>query len=305
MHEIDVRNLDLNLLVALDVLLEEQHVTKAAARLGRSQSAVSHALARLREHLGDPILARVGGRMEPTPRGRQLAPELKRVLQTLDRILTSDLGWDPAASTRTFRLVAPDFLAAILPELAASMSAVAPDAQLELVAPARGLLRDIALGRFDLAVAPQRLPLEEGVVRRGSLVLPWSVFARRDHPATEEWGLEGWLAYSHVRVRTPAAGAGPIDEVLERLGLRRRLGPLLPHFMLAPALLAATDMLLTVPRGVLAGVAERFELVELPCPVEVPPLRLAVYESRLSASDPALSWFRGEVERALSRCFGP
>ena len=101
MREIDIASTDLNLLVVLDVLIQERNVTRAAKRLHRTQSATSHALGRLREQLGDPILVRVGGEMRPTPKAERLAGEVSRILRTIGRVLAQESAFEPATTDRS------------------------------------------------------------------------------------------------------------------------------------------------------------------------------------------------------------
>lgn len=303
MHDIDLRQIDLNLLVVLDVLLQERHVTRAAARLHRTQSATSHALNRLRTQLDDPILVRVGGEMRPTPRAERIAPEVRRLLHSIARVLSHDDVWTPATSDRVFTIVGPDFMTAALPRLLAGMSAVAPRSNVELLAPAREMLRDIAEGRFDLAFGPADLPGAEGVIAETIATLPWAVFARRGHPAIERWGVDAWTAHPHIRIRTDSRRLGPVDVAVRMAGVERHRGPVLPHFLLAPPLLTRSDLLLSVPYGVLADIADRFDLVALPMPVPIKPLKMALFRSARLAHDAALDWFVGQVRPALSETF--
>ncbi len=126
MHQIDLSDIDLNLLVVLDVLLEERNVTRTAERLHRTQSAMSHALGRLREQLQDPILVRVSGQMRPTPKAGRLQPEVRRLLRSIERMLSDREQFDPQLSRRIFTVVAPDFVATVLPALMQSILREAP-----------------------------------------------------------------------------------------------------------------------------------------------------------------------------------
>lgn len=299
MHDIDLASFDLNLLFVLDVLLQEQHVTRAARRLGRTQSATSHALARLREQLDDPLLVRVGGEMRPTPRATQLAPELRRLLRAIEHTLATEAEWDPSTTERTFTIVGPDFMSAVLPMLAARFAERAPHADLELVAPSHTVFRDVAEGRYDLAVAPvgQRV---EGLIEAPVAALPWVVFARAEHPATAAWDLDAWLAYPHLRIRTFSPRLGPVDAALAELGRDRTMGMALPHFTLAASMLARTDHLLTVPRGALADLAERYGLRQLPCPIDLPPVELVVYRSATLGTDLAIGWLEEQLRAAVA-----
>ena len=299
MHEIDLRRTDLNLLVVLDVLLQERSVTRAAKRLFRSQSAVSHALGRLREQLHDPLLVKVGGEMRPTPRAEQLAPELARLLVSIERVLGEDRAFAPACSRRLFTLVAPDFVAGVFPRLVDAMSVEAPASNVELVQARRGMFRDVADGRYDLAVAPVHGGAIDGLRSARLASLEWAVFARKGHPAAASWSAAAWASYPHIRVRTMPGSMGPVDAASRSVGLSRKSGPYVPHFMLGPQLLAGTDLLMTVPRAALAGVADAFGLIVLPCPVALEPIQFALYWSAQLDRDPAIVWFRETVARMM------
>jgi DNA-binding transcriptional LysR family regulator len=304
MHAFDIARTDLNLLVVLDVLLEERNVTRAARRLGRTQSAISHALGRLRDQLGDPVLVRVGGEMRPTPRAERLAGEVTRILRTIGRVLAHDVEFEPRTTDRVFTVCGPDFVAAAMPTLVAWMARETPAAGIELVPAGSGMFRDVADGRYDVAIAPQRSSASEGLAQEPLGSLGWAVYARADHPAAKRWGVAAWTKYPHVQVRTSSGGESPVDRVARARGLRRRTGTFLPHFLLAPHLLARSDLLFTVPRAVLADVAPRFGLVALPCPLPLPPIALALHWSAQLDRDPALSWFRVVVRDAAREALG-
>ena len=306
MREIDIASTDLNLLVVLDVLLQERNVTRAAKRLHRTQSATSHALGRLREQLGDPLLVRVGGEMRPTPKAERLAGEVPRILRTIGRVLAQEGAFDPATTDRVFTLAGPDFVAATLPVLLAHMVKATPVAGLELVPAGPGMLRDVADGRVDVAVAPTSVSKADGLRSAALVALEWAVYARGDHPAVRAWNAKAWAAYPHVRVRTSSGGESPVDFAARAQKLSRRTGPYLPHFLLAPPLLARTDLLMTVPRAVLADVAPRFGLVALPCPVKLAPIELSMFWSSQLDRDPAITWFRQVLGEAAREVFaGP
>lgn len=303
MHGIDITATDLNLLVVLDVLLQERNVTRAAKRLHRTQSATSHALGRLREQLGDPVLVRVGGEMRPTPKAERLAGEVSRILRTIGRVLAQEGAFDPATTDRVFTLAGPDFIAATLPFLLAHMAKVTPTAGVELVPAAPGMLRDVADGRVDVAIAPASVPKLDGLRSADLVSLDWAVYARGDHPAVRAWGVKAWAAYPHVRVRTSSGAESPVDVAARAQRLSRQTGPYLPHFLLAPPLLARTNLLMTVPRAVLADVAPRFGLVALPCPVKLAAIELSIFWSAQLDRDPAITWFRQAVTAAAAEAF--
>lgn len=303
MHEIDVAKTDLNLLVVLDVLLQERNVTRAGKRLHRTQSAMSHALGRLRDQLGDPILVRVGGEMRPTPKAERLAGEVSRVLRTIARVLAQEGAFDPATTDRVFTLAGPDFVAATLPALLARMATRTPAAGVELLPAGPGMLRDVADGRVDVAIAPTAAPKADGLRSAPLVALDWAVYARGDHPAVRAWNAKAWAAYPHVRVRTSSGGESPVDVAARAQKLTRRAGPYLPHFLLAPPLLVRTDLLMTVPRAVLADVAPRFGLVALSCPLKLAPIELSMSWSAQLDRDPAIAWFREVLRESATEAF--
>lgn len=292
MHEAHLWSLDLNLLVVLEVLLQERSVTRAAARLGRTQSAISHALGRLRDALGDELLVRDGHHMRPTARGEALAEALPRALDGLRRAVREAAPFEPARCARTFRLAAPDFLGGALPELLAAVAAAAPLAQVELHAVGPSALRDLAEGRFDLVVAPP-LPGDRGPVQHAALGgSGWRVYGRPGHPALAEGGAAAWARWPHLQIRTGTGEPGPVDRAAAAAGLRRTIGAVVPHFAMAPAILARTELLLTVPRAALHGLVAAHGLDEAPPPLALPPMPLWLYWSALLGGDGAVAWFR-------------
>ena len=128
MKEIDLRRIDLNLLLVFEVLMAERSVTRAAERLARTQSAVSHSLARLREQLDDPLLVKRAGRMVPSPYALQLADEVRAILRTIERVLAPAAAFDPSRSSRVFRIAAPDFALTLFPALLRRARSLAPQA---------------------------------------------------------------------------------------------------------------------------------------------------------------------------------
>ena len=301
MNSLHLWELDLNLLVVLDVLLHERSVTRAAPRLGRTQSAVSHALNRLREALADELLVRDGHHMRPTARGEALAETLPRALDLLRRTLTDSEPFVPVTCERTFRLAAPDFLGGVLPDLLAEFAAAAPRARVELLAVSAGAVRDVAEGRYDLLVAPL-LPGDRGPVQHELLgASEWRVFARRDHPAFAGWSAEAWARWPHLQIRTGSGEPGPIDRAATAAGLSRTVGAVVSQFAMAPAILARTDLLLTVPRVALHGVVAPHGLEERLAPFDVPAMPLALYWSAVFGGEGAVAWFRRRVADVLQR----
>ena len=300
MNEIDLANTDLNLLVVLDVLLRERSVTATGKRLGRTQSAISHSLARLRDQLEDQLLVRHGNVMQLTPRAERIAPELTRLLKSIGRVLGQEQCFEPATTRRTFAMAVPDFVGTALPDLLTRINTTAPGARVELMSVDRSVFRDLGDGRIDIVVAPP-CTRNDGRVRSSELApLQWAVFAREGHPAIRKWGRRSWAKHPGIFVKTGSDSSNRVERAARESGIKRPKGPIIPSFSLAAPLLAGTDFLLTVPRAVLADAAPRYGLVALPCPIRLDPIVVAVQWSARLDRDPALVWFRDQVLSAMT-----
>lgn len=304
MSEIHLRNVDLNLLVVLDVLLRERSVTRAAERLHVTRSAVSHALGRLREVFGDELLVRDGRRMRPTLRAEGLAETLPRVLQQLERALAGPDPFRPDASTRTFRLAAPDFIAPLVPQLLRDVGRAAPGVRVELVPFSRTAIRELAEGRYDALIAPSGIE-HEGLRGEPLGRWAWGVFGRRDHPAFEDWSLEAWSAYPHLQIRTSVLrGQGPIDRRAAQQGIERVVGAVVPHFTMAAPILAQTNLLLTVPSIIMSRAAQAYDLERHDAPLDLPPMGLSLFRSAAVGDEPGVRWFLDRVAEAAHELGG-
>jgi len=295
MHDVDISRVDLNLLVALDVLLREGNVTRAARRLGRTQPAMSHALGRLRETFEDPLLVRSGRGMIPTPRAEALREPLRRALAELARLLHEGGDFDPAGSTRAFRLVCPDLLAWFLPDLLAAMSRVAPGVTLDVRPPGADLGGSLASA--DLALGASESP-GAGLVRVGLGEVTQVILARRDHPGLSSRGRltkAKWLAYPHIQVGGADASQGFVERALEVAGLRRTVGLRVPGFLVAPEVVARTDFFFAAPRELVEPLASRLDLRMLKPPIPMPPVPVSAFWHERVRADAGHRWFRDIV----------
>src|SRR5688572_16135243 len=219
MHgRMSLAHVDLNLFSVFDAIYREGGITAASKRLHLSQPAVSHALARLRELLGDPLFERQGKAMVPTPRARQLAGSIRHALSELEQSVHGAQPFDPRQAQRSFVVAQRDaHELSFLPQLAASLQALAPQVELRSVRHVRRTLeRDLRSGVIDVALdVPLALPPE---IRRQSLRSePMVVLARRDHPRVRgELSLETYLALEHVLVSGRRHGGGYEDAALSR-----------------------------------------------------------------------------------------
>jgi len=283
--------IDLNLLTALDALLAAQSVTRAARELGRTQPAVSHALRRLRELLGDELLVRTPGGMQPTPRALELRPVVRAAIEAAAAVLQEAPAFDPARAERTFAVAMADqtsFL--LLPPLIARISKEAPGVRIDqrpATVDTLGDDIDLAIGVFrDQPAAARQEPLfrEEfvGVIRRGSAA------------ARGPFDLKRYLALPHLLVAPRGLPGSPLDDALARAGQRRRVVLTVPHFLVAPHVIATTDLVWTAP----SGLARAFG--HLPLAVRELPFRAegftiaARWHARLER-DPGVRWLRGVI----------
>ncbi len=299
----NLASIDLNLLVVLDALLAEQHVSRAALRLNKSQPAVSHALGRLRVLLDDPLLVRRGGKLEVTPFARNLAPELAAILGQLQELLKTP-GFDPAHARRTFRLAMSDYGAALLlPRLIKVLRQEAPQSDLVVSQAGREVMQsqviegeiDLALGVFPerrMDVCDQVLFCEEFVC----------VADKTHFPDSATCSLERYVASSHILVSLHAdhASANEIDVALEQVGAFRRNVLIVPHWSIAVDLVRGTDLILTVARCIVPAQDRLDGLVMFDPPVDIPKFAFRQIWHRRRDSDPAHIWLRQTVARLLA-----
>jgi DNA-binding transcriptional LysR family regulator len=292
MHEIDLARLDLNLLVTFEVLMSEGSVTRAAARLGRTQSAVSHALARLRDQLGDPLLVKVGSGMAPSPFAQSLIEEVRPILRTIARVVAPPEPFEPATSKRVFRLMIADFAPTLLPRVISEVQRRAPGVSVEWLAPTPQTMLAVAESRLDLALVTGSAAVPEGVQRASAGTLHSVTFARKGHPAIAAWGAEAWSRWPHIQVQLGERGKSDVEKAADEHGLKRAVGASVPNFSQVPALLAQTNMLATMTTLVMDGAMERYGLRALQPPLAIRPTSFSFLWSFRLANDPGSRWFR-------------
>ncbi|WKB52223.1 LysR family transcriptional regulator [Eleftheria terrae] len=265
----NLRTIDLNLLVILDALLEEAHVTRAAHRLALSQPATSSALERCRQLFDDPLLQRLGGRMRLTARAEALRGPLKDALAGLKAALEAPAGLAPVS--RSVRIAMADVPAAlVLAGLHRRLQRDMPGLQPVLLPwmGADDALRRLGQGHVDLAVSS--LPSLGGEFRRLELLRERYVVAmRHGHPAARSFDLDRWLAHPHVLVSSRGETFGALDDALVRHGRSRRVGMVVASFLVVPPLLEGSDLIAMLPRHCLpAPAAATLAVFEPPIPVE-------------------------------------
>lgn len=300
MHEIDLTGLDLNLLVTFEVLMTEGSVTRAAQRLGRTQSAVSHALARLREQLGDPLLVKIGSGMAPSPFARDLVEDVRPILRSIQRIVSPPEPFDSTTSKRVFRVAIADFAPTLLPRVLSEVQHQAPGVLVEWLAPAAQTMTAVAEGQLDVALVTASAAVPEGVQRSDAGDLHSVTFARKGHPAIASWGAEAWSRWPHIQVQLGERGKSEVQRAVDEHGVKRAIGASVPNFSQIPALLARTNLLATMTPLVMDGAMERFGLRALEPPILIKPTSFFFAWSFRLANDPGSRWFRTLVMDAYS-----
>ena len=296
MNAIHIEPRDLNLLVVLDAVLTEGSNRAAATRLGVTQSAVSHALARLRHRLKDPLVIPSGGRMVPTPLAESLAPTLRASLEQLGGALRGARGFDPATSQRTFWMSSADLAGmVVLPSLVRELTRVAPGVSVRVRGPGDGKLESLENGTLDVALGifnnvPSAFRLQALFHEKFVCV------ARQGHPVTQgRLTLARYLEYGHILVAPVGSNGSMVDAVLEGMGHSRRVVAAVPHFFLAPFLVAQTDLLLMAPERMARLLAPAFRLELLRPPVEVEGFTVSQLWHERMQRDPAHVWLRKAI----------
>ena len=306
MTRVDLADVNMNLLVALDALLAERGVTGAARRVHVTPSAMSHALAELRELFDDPLLVRAGRGMALTPRAEAVRLPLHRVLLDAQALVRDRAGFDPATAKRNFVIAAPDFLSVLLlPELVAAIAREAPGVTLDIVPSARrGNAWMLETGELDLALGA--VVDEAPGIRRVDLCTEgFACAARVGHPSIAgKLTLDDYVRTPHL-VITLGDNARPtwIDEALAKRGRQRRIALRVRHFMVAPLVVSRTDLLMTGPSMLIRHFAALAPLQVLEPPLPLPTYPEEAYWHERFDADPAHRWLR-ELVRATMRPLG-
>lgn len=298
MNKIDLRKIDLNLLLIFEVLMHERSVTRTAEVLNRTQSTISHALARLREQLNDPLLVKAGGVMQPSPFAVQLAEEVRPILRNIERVLQPHEAFDPHTSTRTFRVAIPDLAPSLFPRIAQAFVEQAPHAVLEWCNVGDKVLTQIAEAQIDVCLAPAHLRAVDGVSHTDMGELQWACYIRRDHPAVEgEWTTQVWQSYPHIAVRVGDTPHNPVGNSSNQAGLLRRVAIWVPKFSAIAPILAQTDLIATMPKILMQDSLDAHGLVQRPVPYQQAPIAQRLYWAARYYNDPANTWIRELVSK--------
>jgi DNA-binding transcriptional LysR family regulator len=292
MQRFDFAKFDLNLLVVFDALMQERHVGRAGEILGLTQPAVSHALGRLRHLVNDPLFVRHAKGMRPTPRAEALADAIAPALHMLRASLRPDERLDVAKVSRTVVIGASDYVdLTLMPPLMNCLRELAPGFDIRLRPISREtVLQDLRRQEIDfaigpLAAAPDALDMIPLFTERLVMI------SRRGHPVLKaELTVETFAALSHLLVSQRGDAFGSVDNVLRELGHSRRIAITVPHFLAAPFIVGATDLVAVLAERVVRRMGEAAGLSVHELPFAVPSWTVGLARLRERPDDPALDW---------------
>jgi DNA-binding transcriptional LysR family regulator len=298
MNSIHAMRLDLKLLEVFEAVAATGSTTLAADRLAISQSAVSHALNRLRNVIGDPLFVRGRGGLAPTPHAVSMIPRVRELVRDARGVM-APFRFDPISSSRHFKVGASDYAAVTtVPELVRRVRAGAPGVVVEVLPISGRVLDDLETGELDIAFIGAEPPSSPFMSRElfrerfVGLLCPL-------HPLAFKAGqgvlsIDDYLAYPHAMVTFRDSRLSPIDAALADMGRTRRVALVTPNFASNITSIAGTDLLMSMPSR-LADIAASHELVRFDLPLIVPDYPYSLIWHRRTDADPACSWLRTQV----------
>ena len=293
---LNLRSLDLNLLVFLDALLGECHVTRAANKIGVSQSAMSNALSRLRHMFKDDLLIRMPKGMEPTPRALELRQAVRDILNQTTRLMTSDAHFEAATSHREFVARMSDLAGSfVLPALMERLGRLSPGVRLDIVHMSLESTVDaLEADRLDIAVSmglTQAHTLCSQVMFTDRMIC----LLRKGHPLLEApLTLDSFLSCGHIRVTMSPTDSRFVDSVLAEQGHRRKVHLNLPHWFLVPQILRQTDLVAVMSERAARHMASD-DMVVRPLPFPTTTFPWALYWHRRHEHSRPHEWLREQV----------
>lgn len=290
----ELKDIDLNLLVVFDRLLVDRRVSIVAEKLGQTQPAISNALNRLRKLLGDELFLRTSKGMEPTSLAVQLAEPIAYALSAIHSTLNQQALFDPEKTNRTFTIGMTDIGEIyFLPRLMDALSGVAPNISINTVRNTAINLKDgMEVGHVDIAVGllPQ---LKAGFFQQRLFEQKYVCLLRKGHPLDKKrMTIKEFTQAEHVVVVSPGTGHAKVDESIERKGIRRNIRLTVPHFVAVGHILSTTDMVATVPERYARQCLAPFNLRFMEHPVALPETGINVFWHAKFHKEPGNQWMR-------------
>ncbi|MBD2252107.1 LysR family transcriptional regulator [Nostoc parmelioides] len=296
-HHINLAGIDLNLLVVFDALMTEQNVTRAALRLGLSQPATSNALARLRNLMEDELFVRKTTGLSPTPKAITLAQQLRPALQQIQSALLEPPYFEPATSDRVFAIGMSDYVEFILlPRLVETVQVIAPNISWQIRSGERQkLLTLLDKGEVDLVcgIFPEKNSLHQEQFLFDEV---YCCLCRQAHPRIgSSLSIEDYLAESHLLVSIQEDRVGRVDTLLAQKNLQRHIAVSIPHFLIAPFILAQSNLLATLPQRVALTFTQSQSLKLLPVPLSMEGFSVFMRWHQSTDNIPADEWLRALI----------
>lgn len=306
-HAFSLNQIDLNLLRTFDALMQERSVTKAAEFLGRTQSATSHSLSRLRYIFKDELFSRDSGVMEPTPRAKELAAVLTRALADIRQVVDRHLNFEPASTFRNFRIGLSDSTSVtILPNLIQNFSAQAPNATLNVLHTKEAEVLDLLKTKQIECAVLGNTSLKGDQIMTVQLSTHKMVCAGwKGNGLLDDLTQERYLSSPHLQISADGRSDGVADIVLRGLGLKRKVIATISHYLVAPWILKGTPLITVFGDEFVFAISEETETKIVPVPFHLPDVRVSMIYERSADGDAGLAWLRGlimataEAQRAL------
>ena len=287
----NLKETDLNLFIAFDVIYTEKNLTKAGQVLGITQPAVSNALSRLRELFGDDLFIRTSKGMIPTPVANQIIKDVRSALSLIQNTISETEKFDPSIAEMTFKISIGDSSEyRLLPLLIKELAEIAPKIKVETyLTPRKDAPRELASGTIDFSIDP---PVHSDPHLRHEKIYEedYVMIVRKDHPILnlKEITIEDYLKLSHIHISNRKTGLGHVDMALYRLGLSRDISLRAQHFLVAPYIVEQSDLAITTTKGF----AVDRDLAWRELPFEIEPLILHLYWHEAKDLDPSTKWMK-------------
>ncbi len=295
MREVNISSLDLNLLVALKALLDERHVTRAADKIGLSQPAMSRALGRLRVMFKDQLLVKGATGMTLTARASELVQPVQKILNDINQIMTAPT-FEPAEMTGDIVIATRDYeMAAVLPQAIKAIAEEAPGLTIRIVPMFGDDLSPLDRHEVDFVIA--------GTDRKSSTLSRKTLFSdnfmcvvsAEQDVAKKKLTMESYLAMRHCIITFTNYRSGIVDAALAQMGLERKAVVTIPQFLAASYIVANSDLILTIPRGLGKLFLESKQFAPLDLPFQVPSFSIYIYWHIRSENNPIHSWVRQKI----------
>ena len=299
----DIRSLDLNLLVVFDAMLKHKNVTKAAVAIKLSQPAMSAAIARLRAIFDDPLFVRTGAGMVPTPKAQALSPSIRLVLQTIQTEILLPRNFDPSRSDRTFTLVTPDIAEVnFLPLLLLKLAEKSPYINLKTLAMPREVAADsLETGSADMAIGYFPDLHRAGFFQQKLITSSHVCLVQKKHPDVgEKLSMTQFIEASHVVVK-PDGREHVFEQFLQSKRIKRRVVVELSHFMSLLPIIETSNFIATVPKDLANFFVRHGEVRYVPTPMKSPTIDVHLFWHQRFHKDSAHIWLRQVINQLFNQ----